>query len=74
MDWFGGRHFMRDNTADARSLSGDQCQGRSAFRWRPGQEASLMPPMVEPDVFQKQIRCIEGSTCDIVGSFRRPPQ
>jgi len=28
--------------------------------------------MFEPEVFRKQICCIEESTCDIVGTFRRP--
>jgi len=31
-------------------------------------------PMFEPKVFQKQMYCIEESTCDIVGTFRRLPQ
>jgi len=31
-------------------------------------------PMLEPEDFRKQIYCIEKSTCDIVGTFRRPPQ
>ena len=30
-------------------------------------------PMVEPEVFRKQLHCIEESTCDIFGTFRRPP-
>jgi len=30
-------------------------------------------PMVEPEVFRKQLHCIEKSTCDIFGTFRRPP-
>jgi len=30
--------------------------------------------MFEPKVFQKQMYCIEESTCDIVGTFRRLPQ
>jgi len=30
--------------------------------------------MFEPEVFRKHMFCIEDSTCDIVGSFRRPPQ
>ena len=29
-------------------------------------------PMVEPELFRKQIYCTEESTCDIVGTFRRP--
>jgi len=28
--------------------------------------------MLEPEVFPKQMYCIEESTCDIVGLFRRP--
>ena len=28
--------------------------------------------MFEPKVFRKQTCCIEGSTCDIAGIFRRP--
>jgi len=33
-----------------------------------------MPPMSEPEVFRKQMHCIEESICDIVGTFRRPLQ
>ena len=28
--------------------------------------------MLEPEVFRKQMHCIEECTCDIVGTFRRP--
>jgi len=31
-------------------------------------------PMFEPEVFRKQMYCIEESTCDIVGTFRRHSQ
>jgi len=31
-------------------------------------------PMFEPDVFRKQMYCIEENTCDIVWTFLRPPQ
>jgi len=31
-------------------------------------------PVFEPDVFRKQMYCIDESTCDIVGTFWRPPQ
>jgi len=31
-------------------------------------------PMLEPKVFRKQMYCNKESTCDIVGTFRRPPQ
>jgi len=47
-------------------------QERNEVTWRPGQEAGLAPPVVEPEVFRKQIYCDEESTCDIVGTFRRP--
>jgi len=30
--------------------------------------------MFEPEVFRKQMYCIEESTCDIVGMFQRPQQ
>jgi len=30
--------------------------------------------MFDPDVFRKQIHCVEESTCNIVVTFRRPPQ
>jgi len=30
--------------------------------------------MFEPEVFRKQMYCIEESTCDIIGTFRRPLQ
>jgi len=30
-------------------------------------------PLFEPDVFRNQMYYIEEITCDIVGSFRRPP-
>jgi len=49
-------------------------QWRNEVRWRPRQEVTLAPPMFEPGVFRKQMHCIEESTCDIVGTFRRPPQ
>ena len=31
-------------------------------------------PMFEPEVLRKQMYCIEESICDIIGTFRRPPQ
>jgi len=30
--------------------------------------------MFEPEVYRKQMYCIEKSTCDIAGTFRRPRQ
>ena len=47
-------------------------QGGNEARWRPGQEASLAPPMFEREAFRKQSYRIQRSTCDIVGAFRRP--
>jgi len=50
-------------------------QGRNEVRWRPGQDASLAPPCLNLRSFiRKQIYCIEESACDIVWTFRRPPQ
>jgi len=40
----------------------------------PGAKSKFGAPMFEPEVFQKQIYCTEGSTRDIVGTFRHPWQ
>jgi len=37
-----------------------------------GARSKFGAPMLEPEVFRKQMHCIEESTCDIVGTFRRP--
>ena len=47
-------------------------QGRNEVRWRPGQN-QVGAPMFKPKVFWKQIYYSEENTCDIVGTFRRPP-
>jgi len=42
-------------------------------RWdSAGTVSKFGAPMFEPKVFRKQMYCIEESTCDIVGPFRRP--
>jgi len=38
----------------------------------PGARSKFGAPMVELDLFRKQIYCFEGSTCDIVGTFQLP--
>jgi len=38
------------------------------------QESKSGTPLFEPEVFRKQMHSIEESTCDIVGTFRLPPQ
>jgi len=38
----------------------------------PGARSKFGAPMFEPEVFRKQMCCIEASACDIVGTFRRP--
>jgi len=40
----------------------------------PGAGSKFGARMFEPEVFRKQMCCIEESTCDIAGNFRRPPQ
>jgi len=37
-----------------------------------GAKSKLGAPMFEPEVFQKQMCCIEKSTFGIVGTFRHP--
>jgi len=48
-------------------------RGVNKVRWHPGQEASLAPPCSK-QVLWKQMYGIEGSTCDILGAFRRSMQ
>jgi len=40
----------------------------------PGARSKYGTLMFEPEVFRKQLYCIEESTYDIVGTFRRSPQ
>ena len=50
----------------------DSSQGHNEVRWRPGQEASLVPPFSNLRFFRKQMYCIDESSCAVVGTFRRP--
>ena len=49
-------------------------QGRNEVEWRLGQGASFATPMFEPEVFRKQMCCIEERICDITtpAVIRRP--
>jgi len=38
-----------------------------------GARVKLGAPVFEPEVFRKQMYCIEESTCDIFATFWRPP-
>ena len=38
----------------------------------PGTRSKFGAPMFEPELFRKQMYCFEESTCDFVGTFRRP--
>jgi len=38
----------------------------------PGTSSKFGAPVFEPEVFRKQIYCIEEGSCDIVGIFWRP--
>jgi len=40
----------------------------------PGAGSKFGAPMFEPEVFQKQIYCIEENACDIAETFHRPAQ
>ena len=40
----------------------------------PASRSKFGPSVFEPEVFRKQIYCIEESTCDIFGTFRSPSQ
>jgi len=43
-----------------------------SFLWLNGLRRSKIKPIVEPEVFPKQMYGIEESSCGIVGTFRRP--
>jgi len=38
----------------------------------PGARCKFDAPIFEPEVFRKQMYCVEECTCDIVGIFWRP--
>ena len=38
----------------------------------PGAKSKFGAPVFEPDVFRKQMYCIEESSCEIVATFRVP--
>jgi len=38
----------------------------------PGARNKFGTPMFEPEIFRKQMHCIEETTCDIVGTFWCP--
>jgi len=38
----------------------------------PGARSKSAAPMFGPELFRKQMYCIEESTCDILGTFWRP--
>ena len=40
----------------------------------PGARSMFGAPLFEPEVFRKEIYCIEGSNCEIVGTIWRPQQ
>jgi len=48
-------------------------QGRNEVRWRPGQEASLVPHVRNWGLSEANV-LNNKSTCDIIGTYRRPPQ
>jgi len=37
-----------------------------------GAKSKFVAPVIEPEVFRKQMYCTEKCICDIVGTFRRP--
>jgi len=55
------------------SLANDCCRDVTRFDGARGKK-QVWCPMFEPEVFRKQMYCIEENICDIVGTFRRPPQ
>ena len=64
---------MPDRSACVPSLARVPGVAHPWARWFPGKK-NFGDPMFEPDVFRKQMCCIEESTWDIVEIFRRPSQ
>jgi len=40
----------------------------------PGARSQFGAPVFEPEIFRRQVYCIEESTCDIVATFRQSSQ
>jgi len=40
----------------------------------PGSRIKFGAPMFAPELRRKQMDCVEESACDMIGTFRRPPQ
>ena len=72
----GDSHIQRQRRGCNSAKACTRHRGRNEVRWRLGQEASLALFEPEPDVriwaFVEKIHCIEESTRDIFGTFRRP--
>jgi len=67
---------VHPNTSDSGTLvatCGNQPGGVKRLDGARGKK-QVWRPMFEPEVFRKQMHCIVESICDIVGTFRRPPQ
>jgi len=65
------RVFLNRGAAINADFSAFVCpdqQVRIEVKCRSGQEPSLTP-----EIFRKRMYCIEGSTCDIVGTFSASP-
>jgi len=57
-----------------RSKSVQQYRGVTRLDGARGKKQVWYPHGRTWEIFRKQMYCIEGSTCDIVGNFRHPPQ
>jgi len=60
----------RTQHAPVAILTFPHTQGRNEVRLRCGKK-HVCCPMFEPDVFRKQMNCMEESICDIFGTLRR---
>ena len=50
----------------------DMAAGAQRGKMAPRTTNKFGAPMFDPELFRKQIYCIQGSTCDTFGAFRRP--
>ena len=69
------QHLPRDLVRQSSGLNNSLKRRRRSLGkifLRPWAKIKFDAPMFEPEVIRKPMYCIEESTCDIVGSFRRP--
>ena len=61
--------YVESNVAFYHGLFVSSIQGRNEVRWPPGARSNFGASMFEPEVFWKQLYCIEESVVTLLGLF-----